>query len=110
MHPAIRLIPAARFYCTLLPAQLNTGRLVGSVRGPDGQALARAAIAARGSAGLAVAAHTDARGRFALVLPYGSYRISVERNSSTLQVRVAPLRTVRVEIQVLRSGELQNGR
>jgi hypothetical protein len=51
--------------------------------------------------GLRLLKHTDGNGRFALALPYGQYRISLEGDrKSGAPVDIAPLGTVRVTVVV----------
>ena len=65
----------------------------GTLHAPDDQPLALSAITVSGHAGFRAVFHTDRRGAFSLVLPYGRYRIS------DVTVDVVPLWTIHLELK-----------
>jgi hypothetical protein len=70
------------------------------VRTSAGSAVPAAGVVIEGG-GLRLLKHTDGNGRFALALPYGQYRISLEGDrKSGAPVDIAPLGTVRVTVVV----------
>ena len=70
------------------------------MRTSAGSAVPAAGVVIEGG-GLRLLKHTDGNGRFALALPYGQYRISLEGDrKSARSVGVAPLGTVRVTVVV----------
>ena len=92
--------------CGVLHAQLALGRIEGVVRTLDGNAMPAVGVSIEGG-GLRIVERADADGRFAFVLPYGWYRISLERepaNGFSLEnepwVDVVPLSTVRVALVI----------
>ena len=94
------LLLAAWLGCGGLRAQLTLGRVEGAVRTSAGSAVPAAGVVIEGG-GLRLLKHTDGNGRFALALPYGQYRISLEGDrKSARSVGVAPLGTVRVTVVV----------
>jgi len=94
------LLLAAWLGCGGLRAQLTLGRVEGAVRTSAGSAVPAAGVVIEGG-GLRLLKHTDGNGRFALALPYGQYRISLEGDrKSGAPVDIAPLGTVRVTVVV----------
>ena len=82
----------------VLHAQLALGRVEGDVRTIAGNAMPAVGVAIEGG-GLRVIARTDGEGRFALALPHGSYRVSLENDSSfAAPVDISPLETVRITV------------
>jgi hypothetical protein len=77
---------------SILAAQMITGRLEGAIVFPDGRPRAGEALKVRGGAGFEIIVHTDSQGRFALVLPYGLYRVA------GLRVQVVPMATTHVDL------------
>ena len=70
------------------------------MRTSAGSAVPAAGVVIEGG-GLRLLKHTDGNGRFALALPYGQYRISLEGDrKSGAPVDIAPLGTVRVTVVV----------
>jgi hypothetical protein len=70
------------------------------VRTSAGSAVPAAGVVIEGG-GLRLLKHTDGNGRFALALPYGQYRISLEGDqNSAAPVDIAPLGTVRLTLVV----------
>ena len=70
------------------------------MRTSAGSAVPAAGVVIEGG-GLRLLKHTDGNGRFALALPYGRYRISLEGDrKSGAPVDIAPLGTVRVTVVV----------
>ena len=70
------------------------------MRTSAGSAVPAAGVVIEGG-GLRLLKHTDGNGRFALALPYGQYRISLEGDqNSAAPVDIAPLGTVRVTVVV----------
>jgi hypothetical protein len=91
---------AAWLGCGGLHAQLGLGRIEGVVRTSAGSATPAASVVIEGG-GLRLVQHADGDGRFALALPYGRYRISVEgEQKSAAPVEVVPLETVRLTLVV----------
>ncbi|MGA3259895.1 MAG: hypothetical protein ABSE35_13515 [Bryobacteraceae bacterium] len=94
------LLLAAWLGCGGLRAQLGLGRIEGAVRTAAGSAMPAVGVVIEGG-GLRLLKHTDGNGRFALALPYGRYRISLEGDrKSGAPVDIAPLGTVRVTVVV----------
>lgn len=86
--------------CGALGAQLALGRIEGSVRTDTGSPVSMAGVLIEGS-GLRLPVRTDGAGRFALALPYGRYRISLEDDpNSARPVDIVPLETVRVDLVI----------
>lgn len=78
IRPAVfmhRTLLGVLVFGSILRAQMITGRLEGTVLAPDGRPQPAAAFTVRGATGFEISVHTDDQGRFALVLPYGSYRV-----------------------------------
>jgi hypothetical protein len=88
----LRIPLAALLFTTFASAQILTGRLEGTIFSSDGRARANESLEIIGGAGLKITVHTDDQGRFALVLPYGDYRVE------GVPVRVEPLATTRAEL------------
>lgn len=84
-------------------AQLTTGAIEGILRTMDGQPLAGSALLITGGAGFRTVIHSNPNGGFAMILPYGRYRLSGDaRHGAT--VFVAPLQTTRVDLVIDASG------
>ncbi len=91
---------AAWLGCGALHAQLALGRIEGSVRTNAASPVPMAGVVIEGG-GLRLLTRADGAGRFALALPYGRYRVSLEGNQSfAAPVDIAPLETVRVNLIV----------
>jgi len=94
------LLLTAWLGCGALRAQLGLGRIEGVVRTSAGSLAPLAGVVIEGS-GLRLPVRADAAGRFALALPYGRYRISLEGDRNTAApVDIVPLQTVRVVLVV----------
>jgi hypothetical protein len=103
---SLLLLLAACLGCAVLHAQLALGRIEGVVLTTFGKTVPAAGVLI-GGGGLRVIARADGNGRFAFVLPYGGYRISLENepvNAISLEndpgIAVRPLATVRVTLVV----------
>ena len=84
----------------MLHAQLGLGRIEGAVRTAAGSPVPSAGVVIEGS-GLRLLARANDAGQFALALPYGRYRISLEgEQNSTAPVDIVPVETVRVTLVV----------
>ena len=82
----------------MLRAQLALGRVEGAVRSGAGGRVPAAGVVIEGS-GLRLRVRADGAGQFALALPYGRYRISLDGElDSARPVDIAPLETVRVTL------------
>lgn len=81
-----------------LSAQLTTGIVEGILRDSQGNPVSSGSIAVTGGAGFRLTIHTDAEGKFIVILPYGNFRFS------GVPVYVAPLRTSHIDL-----GETQQG-
>lgn len=91
---------AAWLGCGALRAQLALGRIEGVVRTSAGGAVRMAGVGIEGG-GLRLIERADGAGRFALALPYGRYRISLEGDqSSAVPVDVVPLETLRITLVI----------
>ena len=96
-----RLLLAAWLGCGMLHAQLALGRIEGAVRTSAGSPVPAAGVVIEGG-GLRLLVRAGNAGRFALALPYGRYRISLEGDqSSAAPVDIVPLETVRVTLLVI---------
>ena len=90
----------------MLRAQLALGRIEGAVRTSAGSAVPAASVVIEGG-GLRLVQHADGDGHFAIALPYGRYRISLENARADVisvendpGIPVVPLETVRVTLVV----------
>jgi hypothetical protein len=92
----------------ILAAQLTTGTIEGTLRGPDGRPTAQGRILVNGGAGFRSVAACDANGEFALTLPYGQYVLFADLRRDTdvagASVFVAPLEITRVDLFVDDTG------
>ncbi len=87
-----RTLVSVLAFGSMLWAQMIVGRLEGTLRFPDGRPRAGEALKVSGGTSFEVTVHTDGEGRFALVLPYGAYRVG------GTPVQVAPNTTTRVDL------------
>ena len=87
-----KTLPCAFLFASLLAAQITTGRLEGALYFPDGRPRAGEQMRITGGTGFAITIHTDENGGFALVLPYGTYRVA------GASVQVFPMATTRVDL------------
>lgn len=93
--------------CGALRAQLGLGRMEGAVQTSAGGPVPMASVLIEG-AGLQSPVRADGAGRFALALPYGVYRVSVEGEpNAPALVEVVPLQTVRVVLVVTPGAPLR---
>jgi hypothetical protein len=84
----------------MLHAQLALGRIEGVVRTLDGKALPTVGVLIEGG-GLRIVERADADGRFAVALPFGQYRISLENvPSDAAPVEIVPLENLRVTLVI----------
>ncbi len=98
---------AACLSCPALRAQLALGRIEGAVRTAAGSPMPSAGVAIEGE-GYRLLARADGDGRFALALPYGRYRISLEGDqSSAAPFDIVPLQTLRVALVVTPGAPLR---
>jgi len=88
----LRIALAALALASVLPAQLLTGRLEGTIFAPDGRPRPNVELTVSGGAGFEIKVKTDDLGRFALVLPYGVYRVS------GVAVRIDPMATTHADL------------
>jgi hypothetical protein len=101
------LLLAAFLGCGALRAQLALGRIEGAVRTDAGSPVPKAGLAIEGG-GLRLLTRADGAGRFAVALPYGRYRISLEGDKSpAAPVDIAPLETVRIALIVTPGSPLR---
>ena len=95
----------------VLLAQLTTGAIEGTLRVTDGLPLAAAPILVTGAAGFRTVIHANSNGQFAMTLPYGRYRLSLDVKdttaSSSATIFVAPLQTVRFDLVIDASGSIR---
>lgn len=96
----LRVPLAALIFTTIASAQILTGRLEGTILAPDGRPRPNEALEISGAAGLKITVRTDEQGRFALVLPYGDYRVN------GVPVRVDPLATTRADLVLNPQGPM----
>ena len=98
------LLLATAFVPGALLAQLTTGAIEGTLRATDGRSLAAAPILVTGAAGFRTVIHSNSNGEFAMTLPYGRYRLSLDVKhaaaSSGATIFVAPLQTVRFDLVI----------
>ncbi|HKE26704.1 MAG TPA: carboxypeptidase-like regulatory domain-containing protein [Bryobacteraceae bacterium] len=87
----LRLLLVAAVAATL-PAQILTGGLDGTIFAPDGRPRAGLELTVTGATGFEIKVTTDEAGHFALVLPYGLYRVN------GVVVRVDPLATTHADL------------
>jgi hypothetical protein len=90
-----RFLLAALLLVTLVSAQLLIGRLEGTIVFPGGRPRTGAVLAVTGPAGFEITVHTDSQGRFALVLPYGLYRVG------GVPLRVDPLAATHADMVLI---------
>jgi len=112
--PGVRrfgLLLATAFVPGALLAQLTTGAIEGTLRATDGRPLAAAPILVTGAAGFRTVIHSNSNGEFAMTLPYGRYRLSLDVQhaaaSSSATIFVAPLQTVRFDLVIDASGSIR---
>ena len=87
-----RTLLGALAFASVLSAQMITGRLEGTILFPDGRPRAGEALRVTGGTGFEITVHADDQGRFALVLPYGSYRVG------GFPVQVVPMATTHIDL------------
>ena len=91
-------------------AQLTSGAIEGTLRAPDGGPVIAAPILVTGGAGFRTVIHSNSNGEFAMTLPYGRYRLSLDVQhaaaSSSATIFVAPLQTVRFDLVIDASGSI----
>jgi hypothetical protein len=111
--PGVRrfgLLLATAFVPGALLAQLTTGAIEGTLRATDGRPLAAAPILVAGAAGFRTVIQSNSNGEFAMTLPYGRYRLSLDVQhapaSSSATIFVAPLQTVRFDLVIDASGSI----
>lgn len=97
----LRFAAAVLVLVSVLPAQILTGRLEGTIYAPDGRPRADVELTVSGGTGFEVKVKTDDAGRFELVLPYGLYRVS------GVAVRVDPLATTHADLVLNPSAPLE---
>lgn len=94
-----------------LLGQVTTGAIEGTLRATDGRPLATAPILATGAAGFRTVIQANSNGEFAMTLPYGRYRLSLDVHHaaapSTATIFVAPLQTARFDLVVDTSGAMR---
>ena len=88
----LRLSLAVVSLGAVLSAQILTGRLEGTIFAPDGRPRAQLELVVTGATGFERKVKTDDAGRFALVLPYGIYRVN------GVPVRIGPLATTHADL------------
>jgi len=92
-------------------AQLTTGAIEGTLRVTDSRPIAAAPILVTGAAGFRTVIHSNSNGEFAMTLPYGRYRLSLDIKdaaaSSSATIFVAPLQTVRFDLVIDASGSIR---
>jgi hypothetical protein len=105
------LLASLIFIPTVLLAQVTTGAAEGSLRDADGHLVLGAKILVTGGVGFRFTVPTNGNGEFALVAPYGRYRLSPEEApssaSSGVEIYIYPLQTTHVDLRVDGSGAFQ---
>lgn len=87
-----RILLGVIAFATVLSAQMTMGRLEGTILFPDGRPHANEDFNVTAAPGVKIPIHTDAQGHFALVLPYGPYRVA------GVLVEVTPMSTTHVDL------------
>ncbi len=111
--PKVRLGPlvaTVAFVPVALLAQLTTGSIDGTLRDVNGHPLAGLAIVVSGAAGFHTVIHSNSDGGFAMILPYGRYRLSGEiqhDSGSSAIFFVGPLQTIHVDLVINASGSIR---
>ena len=93
--------------CGAVHAQVATGRIEGVVRTGSGTVVSGDGVVIEGS-GLRILRRTDAGGRFAFALPYGSYRIYLAgARGAAAPLDVVPWETIGVRLVITPGGPLR---
>src|ERR1700756_2649753 len=82
------LLTAVFVVVGVLPAQLATGVIEGSVRSIDGRPKREFAILIVGALGSRTIVHANSQGEFVITLPYGRYELHSDAHSSGATVLV----------------------
>jgi hypothetical protein len=92
----------------ILPAQLTTGVLEGTLRAPDGSACGGAPILITGGAGFRTVVRMNAEGAFTASLPYGRYEVFADGGRAAgVTAVVSPLQTTRLDLVMDAAGALR---